>query len=160
DFEDDNGDWTESDYHETAAKLFGNDEWFGDTAEKRYQDEGYTPVAQTQHYEQVLTQVVPAANDTVSFFEKAGQLVLQGFVTVAALELLRHQFPQADLSQLDVTVPPPDKPPAEPQPLPPALQNIAVADKVDLRKFCTPVADQGQTSRCAAFAWTHALELV
>jgi hypothetical protein len=160
DFEDDNGDWSATDYQETATKLFGGDEWFGDTADKRYADEGYAPVAQVEHYEQVLTQVAPETNDTVSFFEKAGQLVLLGFVTVAALELLRQKFPQADVSQLNVTVPPPDRPPAEPQQLPPALQNVAIADKVDLRKFCTPVGDQGQTSRCAAFAWTHALELV
>jgi hypothetical protein len=30
---------------------------------------------------------------------------------------------------------------------------------VDLRKYCTPVGDQGQTGRCSAFAWTHANEM-
>src|SRR6202161_1902552 len=47
-----------------------------------------------------------------------------------------------------------------PQPLPPAFASVPVQDAVDLRKHCTPVGDQGQTSRCAAFAWTHAAELV
>src|SRR5262249_28303908 len=30
---------------------------------------------------------------------------------------------------------------------------------VDLRSYCSPIGDQGQTSRCAAFAWTHGVEL-
>jgi C1A family cysteine protease len=44
--------------------------------------------------------------------------------------------------------------------LPQELATVAPADKVDLRKHATPVGDQGQTSRCSAFAWTHALELL
>ena len=35
----------------------------------------------------------------------------------------------------------------------------AEQDAVDLRKYCTPIADQGQTGRCSAFAWTHATEM-
>jgi hypothetical protein len=49
--------------------------------------------------------------------------------------------------------------PVPPQPLPPAFANIAEKDAVDLRKYATPVGDQGQTGRCSAFAWTHAAEM-
>ncbi len=33
-------------------------------------------------------------------------------------------------------------------------------DAVDRRKYATPVGDQGKTSRCSAFAWTHCAELI
>jgi C1A family cysteine protease len=54
---------------------------------------------------------------------------------------------------------PPKGDPVPPQPLPPAFANIAEQDAVDLRKYATPVGDQGQTGRCSAFAWTHAAEM-
>jgi len=45
------------------------------------------------------------------------------------------------------------------QPLPPAYASTVEKDAVDLRKYCSPVGDQGQTGRCSAFAWTHATEM-
>lgn len=160
DFEEDGGDWTVDDYRDTEQKLFGSGEFFGDTAEQRMQDAGYHPAAQEHAYQQVLAQTAPAATETVNFFEKAGQVVLQGFVSAALLGTLQQHFPNADFSMLRCTVPDRDGETPQPRPLPPALAEVSPADKVDLRKYASPVGDQGQTSRCAAFAWTHALELV
>jgi hypothetical protein len=159
DFEEDTGDWSADDYAASEQNLFGDHPYYGDTAEQRWQDAGYTPVAQ-EPYQRALAQVAPQTTDTVNFFERAGQIVLQGFVSAALLGVLRQQFPQADLSLLRCTVPTPEAGGTPPQPLPPAFDAITPTDKVDLRKYASPVADQGQTSRCAAFAWTHAAELV
>ena len=63
-----------------------------------------------------------------------------------------------DWNNLEVAVPPKGDP-VPPQPLPPAFANIAEQDAVDLRKYSTPIGDQGQTGRCSAFAWTHAAEM-
>jgi len=63
-----------------------------------------------------------------------------------------------DWNNLDVSTPLKGEA-VPPQPLPPAFANIAEQDAVDLRKYCTPIADQGQTGRCSAFAWTHATEM-
>jgi hypothetical protein len=49
--------------------------------------------------------------------------------------------------------------PVKPGKLPSVLDKVDPKDTVDLRKYCSPIGDQGQTSRCAAFAWTHALEM-
>lgn len=74
-------------------------------------------------------------------------------------------MPDVDFSSVHVTLPPRDDDDDDgdgssgPQPLPPELANVSPADSVDLRKFCTPVGDQADTSRCAAFAWTHAVEM-
>src|SRR5580704_16259313 len=62
------------------------------------------------------------------------------------------------LSGLEVGVPQKGEP-APVQPLPSAFANVAEQDAVDLRKYCTPIGDQGQTGRCSAFAWTHAIEM-
>ena len=75
------------------------------------------------------------------------------------LAYLAAKYTGIDLSNLDVSVPPRGEP-VQPQPLPPALDALVPADGVDLRKFATPVGDQQQTSRCSAFAWTHATEMV
>jgi len=98
----------------------------------------------------------------VKFYQRGDQVMPLGFVTLAALELLRRAYPQVDFSHLNVTLP--ERPrrtsdDSKPGPLPPALATVDPADKVDLRKYCTRVGDQGQTSRCSAFAWTHALEM-
>jgi C1A family cysteine protease len=72
--------------------------------------------------------------------------------------MLMARYSGIDLSGLDVGVP--DKGEKAPvQPLPPAFANTAEKDAVDLRKYCSPIGDQGQTGRCSAFAWTHANEM-
>ena len=77
---------------------------------------------------------------------------------MAVLQMLMMRYGGLDLSGLHVAVPDRgDRVP--PQPLPPEYAKVQEADAVDLRKFATPVGDQGQTSRCSAYAWTHALEL-
>ncbi len=63
-----------------------------------------------------------------------------------------------DWNNLEVAVPQKGES-VPPQPLPPAFANIAEQDAVDLRKYSTPIGDQGQTGRCSAFAWTHAAEM-
>jgi hypothetical protein len=94
----------------------------------------------------------------VQLFERDGRLFAFGVLSQAALALLMTRYTGIDWSDMEVAVPPKGEP-VPPQPLPPAFANIAEQDAVDLRKYTTPVADQGQTGRCSAFAWTHATEM-
>jgi hypothetical protein len=158
DFQDDDGDWTPQDYQQSAANLFGDHEFFGDTMVQQRADEGFQHFDNPQ-FMQGFEQVAPGSSETVRLFEREGQLSAFGFVTTAMLEYLRMRYTGIDLTNLDVAVPPRGEP-VEPKPLPPAFDAIQPADAVDLRKHCTPIGDQGQTSRCSAFAWTHASELV
>jgi len=157
DFEDDQGDWSADDYEESAQNLFGRGEFFGDTVFDQLADAGYTPF-QDRTFDNQFDSIFPGTSETVNLFERDGKLAAFGFVSMAVLEALRARFTGIDLSNLEVAVP--DKGErTPPQPLPPAYANVQEQDAVDLRKFCTPVGDQSQTSRCSAFAWTHALEM-
>ena len=158
DFTDDDGSWTPDDYQQSATNLFGDHEFFGDTLSTQLADQGYQPY-QDQRFLRGFEDVAPGSSETVRLFERDGQLHAFGFVTAAMLEFLRMKYSGIDLSNLDVSVPEKGDRVA-PQPLPPAFDSVQPADAIDLRKYCTPVGDQGQTSRCSAFAWTHATELV
>jgi hypothetical protein len=158
DFEDDGGGWTADDYQQSAQNLFGDGEFFGDTMATQRAAEGYAPFADPGFAER-FEAIAPGSSQTMQLFERDGQLHAFGFLTQAMLELLMMQYTGIDFSNVDVSVPPRGEP-VPPQPLPPAFASVPVQDAVDLRKYCTPVGDQGQTSRCAAFAWTHAAELV
>jgi len=158
DFQDDDGSWTPDDYQQSAANLFGDHEFFGDTMLTQRAAEGYQYFDNPQ-FMQGFDQVAPGSSETVRLFEREGQLSAFGFVSMAMLEYLEMRYTGINLTNLDVSVPPRGEP-VEPKPLPPAFDAIQPADAVDLRKYCTPVGDQGQTSRCSAFAWTHATELV
>jgi hypothetical protein len=158
DFQDDDGSWTPDDYQQSATNLFGDHEFFGDTMVTQRAAEGYQYFDNPQ-FMQGFDQVAPGSSETVRLFEREGQLSAFGFVTMAMLEYLEMRYTGINLTNLDVSVPPRGEP-VEPKPLPPAFDAIQPADAVDLRKYCTPVGDQGQTSRCSAFAWTHATELV
>jgi hypothetical protein len=158
DFADDAGDWTADNYQQSAQNLFGDHEFFGDTMVTQRADEGYTPFGDPGFAER-FEEIAPGSSQTMQLFERDGQLHAFGFLTQAMLEMLMMQYTGIDFSNVDVSVPPRGEP-VPPQPLPPAFASVPVQDAVDLRKYCTPVGDQGQTSRCAAFAWTHAAELV
>ncbi len=158
DFEDDGGGWTADDYQQSAQNLFGDGEFFGDTMATQRAAEGYTPFADPGFTER-FEELAPGSSQTVQLFERGGQLHAFGFLTQAMLEFLMMQYTGIDFSNVDVSVPRRGEP-VPPQPLPPAFASVAIQDAVDLRKYCTPVGDQGQTSRCAAYAWTHAAELV
>jgi hypothetical protein len=158
DFQEDEGNWTPDDYQQSAANLFGDHQFFGDTIFTQRADEGYQPF-QDQQFMRGFDDVAPGSSETVRLFERDGQLSAFGFVSIAMLEYLQMRYTGIDLSNLDVSVPPRGDP-VVPKPLPPAFDSVQPADAVDLRKFCTPIGDQGQTSRCSAFAWTHANELV
>jgi hypothetical protein len=158
DFRDDDGSWTPDDYEVSSRNLFGDHEYFGDTLSTQLGGQGYRPF-EDQGFLRGFDQVAPGAGDTVRLFERDGQLHAFGFVTAEMLEMLRMRYTGIDLSNLDVSVPPKGEA-VEPKPLPPAFDSVQVADAVDLRKYSTPVGDQGQTSRCSAFAWTHATEMV
>jgi hypothetical protein len=158
DFQDDSGDWTPDNYQESAQNLFGDHEFFGDTMTTQRADEGYTPFGDPGFAER-FEEIAPGSSQTVQLFERDGQLHAFGFLTQAMLEFLMMQYTGIDWSNVDVSVPPRGEP-VPPQPLPPAFASVPVQDAVDLRKYCTPVGDQGQTSRCAAFAWTHAAEMI
>jgi hypothetical protein len=158
DFQDDDGSWTPSDYDESAKNLFGDHPFFGDTQQTQLASQGYQQFADPG-FMQGLNQVVPGSADTLNLYERDGRLHAFGFIEAAALQLLMARYTGVDFSNVDVSVPPKGDI-APPQPLPPAFAAVEPKDAVDLRKFATPVGDQGQTSRCSAFAWTHATELV
>lgn len=163
DFEDDQGDWSDDDYEESARNLFGRSEFFGDTFESQVRERGYAPIEQEWEWKSAFEHAGEGTGRTVRFFERGGQVSPLGFVTLEALAMLRQFYPQVDLSSLHVTVPPRPRVTPLSQPveqLPQGLAGIDPADKVDLRKYATPVGDQGQTSRCAAFTYTHAIELL
>src|SRR6185437_16106398 len=121
-------------------------------------EEGYQPF-EDPGFMSGFDQVAPGSSETVRLFERDGHLSAFGFVSAAMLEYLQMRYTGIDLSNLEVSVPPRGEP-VIPQPLPPEFDTVQPADAVDLRKYCTPIGDQGQTSRCSAFAWTHAAELV
>jgi hypothetical protein len=158
DFKNDDGGWTPDDYQQSAQNLFGRNEFFGDTMATQRTAEGYTPFGDPGFAER-FEELAPGSSQTVELFERDGQLHAFGFLTQAMLEFLMLHYTGIDFSNVDVSVPPRGEP-VPTQPLPPAFASVPVQDAVDLRKYCTPVGDQGQTSRCAAFAWTHAAELV
>ena len=157
DFEDDQGDWTPADYQESAQSLFGDHEFFGDTLIQQKSDEGFQPYQDPQ-FDRAFDQIAPGTSETVHLFERDGKLFAFGLVSQAVLEMLMARYSGIDLSGLEVGVPPKGEP-VPPQPLPPAFANVVEQDAVDLRKYCTPIGDQGQTGRCSAFAWTHANEM-
>ncbi|HEX4593328.1 MAG TPA: hypothetical protein VH157_03590, partial [Bryobacteraceae bacterium] len=157
DFEDDQGTWTPADYQESAQNLFGDHEFFGDTLIQQKTDEGFQPY-QDQQFDRAFDQIAPGTSETVHLFERDGHLFAFGLVSQAVLEMLMMRYGGIDLSGLEVGVPPKGEP-VPTQPLPPAFANVVEKDAVDLRKYCTPIGDQGQTGRCSAFAWTHATEM-
>ncbi len=157
DFEDDTGGWTADDYEASAENLFGDHPFFGDTLTQQKIDEGFQPYEDAA-FGRGFDQIVPGASDTVQLFERDGRLTAFGVLSQAALALLMSRYTGIDWGNVDVAVQEKGER-VEPQPLPPAFANIAEQDAVDLRKYATPIADQGQTSRCAAFAWTHANEM-
>ncbi len=157
DFADDTGDWTLDDYQQSAQNLFGDHEFFGDTLTQQKTDEGFQPYQDTR-FEQAFDQIAPGTSDTVHLFEREGQLFAFGVVSQAVLEMLAARYSGIDLTGLDVGVPGKGEI-APPQPLPTAFANVAEQPAVDLRKYSTPISDQGQTGRCSAFAWTHAVEM-
>jgi hypothetical protein len=158
DFEEDDGSWTENDYQESAQNLFGNHEYFGDTQATKLAAQGYQEFADPG-FMRGLNTVVPGSADTLNLYQRDGHLHAFGFIEAAALQLLMARYTGVDFSNVDVSVPQKGDI-APPQPLPPAFAAVEPKDAVDLRKFATPIGDQGQTSRCSAFAWTHATELV
>jgi hypothetical protein len=157
DFEDDSGDWTADDYQESAKNLFGDHEFFGDTLIQQKTDEGFKPY-EDDRFHKAFDQISPGTSDTVHLFEREGKLFAFGVVSQAVLQMLMNRYTGIDLTGLEVGVPQKGEPvPA--QPLPPAFADIKEQDAVDLRKYCSPIGDQGQTGRCSAFAWTHATEM-
>jgi hypothetical protein len=157
DFADDTGDWTTDDYQQSAQNLFGDHEFFGDTLTQQKTDEGFQPFQDTG-FAQGFDQIAPGTSDSVHLFEREGQLFAFGLVSQAVLEMLAARYTGIDLGGLEVAVPSKGDI-APPQPLPPAFANVAEQPAVDLRKYATPISDQGQTGRCSAFAWTHAVEM-
>ena len=157
DFEDDDGGWSTADYQQSAQNIFGDHPFFGDTLDTKMQQEGYQPFADT-NFERNFEDLAPGSTQTVTLFEREGKLFAYGFLPMALLSILQSRYTGIDFSNLDVSVPPIGER-TQPQPLPAAFESIQPADAVDLRKYATPVSDQKQTSRCAAFAWTHATEM-
>ena len=157
DFEVDAGDWSAVDYEDSARNLFGSGEFFGDSIFTQKEAEGFQPY-QDERFAQAFDRISPGTSESVHLFEQEGKLFAFGLVSQAVLQMLMARYSGIDLSNLEVGVPPKGEA-TPPQPLPPAFANVAEKDAVDLRKYCSPIGDQGQTGRCAAFAWTHATEM-
>ncbi len=157
DFQDDEGDWSAADYQQSAENLFGDHPFFGDTLIQQKIDEGFQPY-EDNRFDQAFDQMAPGTSDTVQLFEREGKLLAFGVVSQAVLEMLMARYTGIDWNNLEVAVPPKGDA-VPPQPLPPAFANVAEQEAVDLRKYSTPIGDQGQTGRCSAFAWTHAIEM-
>ena len=159
DFFTDEGNWTDKDYDISAKNLFGDHQYFGDTLENRMSDQGYQTLEDSR-FRQGFDNINPGLSNGLHLFERNGQVSAFGIVPMIALELLRSRFPSIDFNHVDVGIPGMgggEKVPV--QPLPPDLAAVKEKDAVDLRKYSTPVGDQAQTSRCSAFAWTHAEEM-
>jgi len=157
DFEDDTGDWTADDYQESAQNLFGDHEFFGDTLITQKTDEGFQPYTDPR-FAHGFDEIAPGTSDSVHLFERDGKLFAFGLVSQAVLAALLTRYNGIDLSGLEVATP--DKGEiTPPEPLPPAFANTVEKASVDMRKYCSPVGDQGQTGRCSAFAWTHGTEM-
>jgi hypothetical protein len=157
DFEADDGEWSEADYQASAERLFGENEFFGETVEDQLASEGYEP-AEDDELVARMDSIFADASTSVRFFIKDGVVCPVGFVPAQYIALILEEFPDADLSLLRTTVVNRVKP-VKPGKLPSVIEKVDPKDTVDLRKYCSPIGDQGQTSRCAAFAWTHALEM-
>jgi hypothetical protein len=157
DFVADDGDWTAEDYEASAQRLFGENEFFGETVDDQLEAEGFEP-ADDDDLSSRMNAIFAGASTSVSFFIKDGVVCPVGFVPAQYITLILQEFPDADLSYLRTTVTNYVKP-VKPGKLPSVIQKVDPKDTVDLRKYASPIGDQGQTSRCAAFAWTHALEL-
>jgi hypothetical protein len=158
DFVEDDGSWTPEDYEASAQNLFGDHEFFGDTRDGQLSELGYQPY-RDERFLSGFDQVAPGSSESLRLYEQNGALHAFGFVPAMMLEYLAMRYSGIDFSNVDVSVPPRGEP-VPPQPLPPAFDSVQPADAVDLRKYATPIGDQKQTSRCSAFAWTHATELV
>ncbi|RYE79501.1 MAG: hypothetical protein EOO74_03620, partial [Myxococcales bacterium] len=163
-FEDDQGDWSDEDYIESAHELFADSPFLDEEPEQRYIDEGLQPAssAQEAQFEAAIDAIAPGAFETLMLFFEQGRPHLEGFVEMRQLKKLKKQLPDVDLRNVKVTLSSKkaNKAPGRPKGLPRSLEGVDDRDAVDLRKFAPPIGDQGQTNRCAAFAWTHALELV
>lgn len=161
-FEEDTGDWSDDDYNELAGGLFGDNEYYGDTADQQYEDEGYELIEDDAEYRDELAQVAPGGFNHMRFYNQNGSIVPRGFLTLAMLALLRNKFPNLNAGLLNVILPDElfKKGRTQPQALPSELRNVDPHDTVDLRKYCSPVGDQGQTGRCKAYSLTHAWELL
>ena len=168
DFEEDDGSWTEEDYYESAEHFFSSNEYYSESYEEQFLELGWELVSteEQEYFYNTIAEKAPAAAQTVTLFRDAnGQQKAGGFVSFTLLTLLTELLPDVDWGNVNVTVP--DHPKNDPKrkneptkPLPTAITNVDPADSVDLRKYASPVGDQGQTMRCSAFAWTHANELL
>ncbi|MBK7058915.1 MAG: C1 family peptidase [Leptospiraceae bacterium] len=164
-FDEDSGDWTNEDYEEFGEKLFGENEYFGESFNDWMQKDGYDIVdeSETNEYQQKLASASPESSfSSVKFFKKEGKVSPQGFLTPQALAALVQAYGN-DFNTKDIyVVDPPQKrgKKRKPDKLPKELDNLNSKDCVDLRKYCSPMGDQGQTSRCKAFATTHGYEML
>jgi hypothetical protein len=157
DYQEDDGDWSAADYEASAERLFGDNPFLGETIDDQLADEGFQ-FFDDPEFAEAFERTAPGSTETVRLYEQDGQLHAFGFIPLALMSLLRNQYGAIDFSNLRASLPLKGEL-AEPKPLPPSYAAIEPKPEVDLRPVCTPVGDQGDTARCSAFAWTHAIEL-
>ena len=152
DFADDRGDWSEA-TTPRPQDLFGGDPRFGESAIDRWTDRGYVPARRARVLR--LRQADRAGQSKPRVHAPRGASCPRLRHDRGALAL-RAALPYVDFSQVDVTVFPRRAAAAmnrsSPSRCRPELAAVDPRDTVDLRPYCSPVGDQGPTSRCAAFA--------
>ncbi len=167
DLDDDAGDWTAEDYARSAEALFGAHPHFGDTAHTRALADGDRALDDAGLAAALTGEARAHTKGAhgLRFYRREDELVARGVLAAdSAEELVRLRsamphvrFEAVRLAQAKRTrtlAPTPAK-----GAVPAALREHSAAPRVDMRPYCTPVGDQGQTLRCDAFAWTHAAEL-
>ncbi|MCP5493021.1 MAG: C1 family peptidase [Leptospiraceae bacterium] len=125
------------------------------------EEQGYNLFSESETYKQELNSEIAGGFNTINFFEKEGSILPQGFLTSAALSVLVAKFPDLIAETLHIIDPPEKRSErVKIEELPEDFKNVEPKDIVDLRKYCSPIGDQGQTSRCKAYATTHAWEML
>ena len=158
-WEDDDGSWDVLNYDKAAQEFFGDHEHFGETAYDLYQEEGYEEHVDNQALLAEAARLPGVSTKTFDFFERDGTVAARGVQNAQGLASLKEHWPDFDFSLVHVTVPAQQQESYRATRLPDPFKKVALADTVDLRHYCPPVVSQGQTSRCSAFAWSHALEI-
>ncbi len=167
DLEDDEGDWSADDYARSAQDLFGAHPHFGDTAHTRALHEGDRALEDAGLDAALAAETARHARGAsgLRFYRRDEAIVARGVLAVDSAEELtrvraampRVRFDDVHLTQAKRTrthAPAPAK-----GAVPASLRRGSGAPRIDMRRHCSPVGDQGQTLRCDAFAWTHAIEL-
>ena len=101
DFQDDAGDWSATDYQQSAQNLFGDHPVLRRHANSAKDRRGLSALP-GHRFDQDFDQIAPGTSDTVQLFEREGKLFAFGVVSQAVLEMLMARYTGIDWNNLDV----------------------------------------------------------